>query len=89
MHKNPPKQRFITCGTSTRLEGISIVITLCLKRLLRYAPNTVMHINHIIPFSLWAIVKTASNFRRKFINEVFDASGKLFVNVNYNKAYQR
>ena len=24
---------------------------------------------------------------RKFINEVFDASGKLYVDVNYNKAY--
>ena len=89
----------------------------------KVATNTIMHINHIMPFSFVdnreEVINflTTSNFRRncggaksvhaydfsnkymsiphrklkmnirKFINEVFDASGKLFVNVKYNKAY--
>ena len=126
MHKIPPKQRFITCGTSTSLEGISKVITICLKRLLKFAKTGAKYYNAYKPYNTFFIVDnredvinflTTSNFRRKnggaksvraydfsnlytsiphqklkmnirqFINEVFDASGKLFVNVNNNKAY--
>ena len=50
MHKNPPKQRFITCGTSTSLEGISIVITLCLKRLLQYGKSGAKYCNAYKPY---------------------------------------
>ena len=126
MHKIPPKFRFITCGTSTSLEGISKVLTVCLKRLLKYAKSGAKYSNKYKPYNTYFIVDnrqdvvdflTTSNFRRKyggaksihtydfsnlytsiphnqlkrnirqFVNEVFDASGKMFVNVKNNKAY--
>ena len=73
MHKNPPKQRFITWGPSTSLEGISKVIILCLKRLLQYAKSGAKYCHAYKPYNTFFIMDnreevinflTTSNFRR-------------------------
>ena len=73
MHKKPPKQRFITCDTSTSLEGISKVIILCLKRLFQYVKSGAEYCNAYKPYNTFFIVDnreevinflTTSNFRR-------------------------
>lgn len=126
MHKVPPKFRFITCATSTSLEGISKILTVCLKRLLKFAKNRAKYLNAYTSYNTYFIVDdrhdiinflTTSNFKRKFggaksvrtydfsnlytsiphdklkanikqfVTEVFDASGKCFINVKNNKAY--
>ena len=118
MHKVPPKFRFITCGTSTSLEGMSKVLTVCLKRLLKFAKCGTKYNNKYKPYNSYFIVDdrrdvidflTTANFHKKFggaksihtydfsnpytsipheklkaniklfVNEVFDASGKLFI----------
>ena len=126
MHKVPPKYRFITCGTSTSLEGMSKVLTVCLKRLHKFAKCGAKYNNKYKPYNSYFIVDdrrdvidflTTANFHRKFggaksmhiydfsnlytsipheklkaniklyVNEVFDASGKLFINIKNKRAY--